>query len=88
MLPYYNRLKEWVNRNIMKFINGKHKSQHLGRNNHRHQPKLRNDQLKSSLAEEDPVVLVHQLTVSQQPALMVTKANSLLPALGREFPVS
>ncbi|TRZ13584.1 hypothetical protein HGM15179_013523 [Zosterops borbonicus] len=79
-------MKEWVNGNIMKFIDGKSKAQYLGRNYHRHHPKQSYDQLESSFPEKDLVVLVDKLTMSQQPVLVVKKANSLLGCIGKTLP--
>lgn len=70
----------------MKFIDGKSKAQHLGSNNHRHQPKWRYDQLESSFPGKDLVALVDKLTMSQQPVLVVKKANSLLGCFGKRVP--
>lgn len=67
----------------MKLIDGKSKAQYLGRNNHRHQPKQRYDQLESSFPGKDLIVPVDQLTMSQKPVLMVKKVNGLLACVGK-----
>ncbi|KAF4792405.1 hypothetical protein TURU_121875 [Turdus rufiventris] len=52
-----------------------------GRTNH----KWKHDQLESSFPEQDLVVLVDKLTMSQQPVLVVKKASSLLGCFGKRF---
>jgi len=68
----------------MKFIKGKYKPLHLGKNYPRHQSWLEAAQLESSFAERDPVLLVDtKLNMSQQGALAV-KASCWHPRLYEE----
>jgi len=65
-----DRLETWAGRNLIKFIKGKHKVLHLGRNNPGHQYRLGAKRLGSSLAGKDLAVLVDtKLNISQQCAL-------------------
>ncbi|GAB0179249.1 mitochondrial enolase superfamily member 1 [Grus japonensis] len=72
-------LEKWANRNLIKFNKGECEVLQLGRNNPRHQYKLKVNWLESSFAEKDLVVLVNtKLNMSQQCALVAKKANSIL----------
>ena len=63
----------------MKFNKGKCRVLHPGRNNPMNQSNLGVDLLESSSAERDLGVLVdNRLTMGQQCALVVKKANSIL----------
>ncbi|GAB0181523.1 mitochondrial enolase superfamily member 1 [Grus japonensis] len=73
-----DRLESWVERNLMKFNKGKRRVLHLGKNNSKHQYRLGVDLLGSSAAEKDLGVLVDKLSMSQQCALVVKKANGIL----------
>ncbi|GAB0178392.1 mitochondrial enolase superfamily member 1 [Grus japonensis] len=74
-----DRLETWANRNQMTFSKGKCWVLHLGRNNPKHQYRLGVDLLASSTAEKDLGVLVeNKLSMSQQCALVVKKANGIL----------
>jgi len=69
-----NRLEKWANDNIKK-LNRRKQSPVPGRNNTRHQCRLRDSQLDSSLVGK---ATADKLTISQQRALLATAANSLL----------
>ncbi|PKU28237.1 rna-directed dna polymerase from mobile element jockey-like [Limosa lapponica baueri] len=74
-----DRLESRAERNLMKFIEGKCRALHLGRNNPLHQYRLGADLLESSSEEKDLGVLVdNRMTMSQQCALVAKKANGLL----------
>ena len=65
-----------VDRSLTKFNKVKCKVLHLGRNSPRTQYMLRSDQLESSLAEKDLVILLDtRLNTSQQCALSAKQAN-------------
>lgn len=49
-----DRLEKWVDRNFLKFNEGKAQAVHLRMNNSIHQYMLGGNQLESSLAEENP----------------------------------
>ncbi|GAB0185962.1 mitochondrial enolase superfamily member 1 [Grus japonensis] len=77
-----NKLEKWADRNLMKFNKGKCKVLHLRRNNPICLYILRATQLGSSLAGKNPGVLVDtRLNMSQQCALAVKKANSILSCI-------
>ncbi|GAB0205100.1 mitochondrial enolase superfamily member 1 [Grus japonensis] len=74
-----DRLRSRVERNLVKFNKGKCRVLHLGRNNPKHQYRLGADLLGSSAAEKDLGVLVDKkLSMSQQCALMASRANGIL----------
>ncbi|KFV72086.1 hypothetical protein N308_05504, partial [Struthio camelus australis] len=74
-----DRLESWVERNLLKFNQGKCRVLHLGRNNPMPQDRLGADLLESSSAEKDLGVLVdNKLTMSQQCALGAKKAKGIL----------
>ncbi|GAB0183557.1 hypothetical protein GRJ2_000821000 [Grus japonensis] len=74
-----NRLEKWADRKLMKFSKVKCKVLHVGRSSPRHQYMLEADQLESSLAEKDLVVLLDtRLNMSQQCALAAKAANDIL----------
>jgi len=53
-----NRLEEWANRNVMKFIKEKCQIFHLWRNNPKQQYMLEASQLETNCAEKDLGILV------------------------------
>jgi len=72
-------LESWVERNPMKFNNGKCRVLHLGKINPMHQYRLKADLLESSSVERDLGALVDdKLTMSQQCAPVAKKASGLL----------
>jgi len=74
-----DRLKGWVEQNLMSFNKGKCRVLHLGRNNPMHQYRPGTDLLESSSVERDLGVLGDDtLTMSQQCALVAKKANGIL----------
>jgi len=73
-----DRLESWAERNLTKFSKNKCRVLYLGRNNSMHQYRLGVDLLECSSVERDPGVLVDNLTMSQQCALVVKKANGIL----------
>ena len=69
----------WAKRNLMKFIKGKCRVLHLGKNNPKHQYRLGADLMQNNSAERDLGVLVDsRLTMGQQCALVAKKANGFL----------
>ncbi|TRZ08583.1 hypothetical protein HGM15179_018519 [Zosterops borbonicus] len=78
-----NRLGKQADRNVMQLSKKCH-TQHLGRNNPRHQYRLRTDQLECSSTEKTLGVLVDiKLDMSQQCALAAKKANCILGCMKR-----
>ncbi|GAB0204718.1 mitochondrial enolase superfamily member 1 [Grus japonensis] len=81
-----NRLENLVERNLMKFNKGKCRVLHLGRNNPKHQNRLEDDLLGSSIVEKDQGVLVdNKLSMSQQCALVAKKANGILGCIKKSM---
>jgi len=79
-----DRLDCWAQRNLMMFHKGKCKVLHLEMNDPMDQYRLRADMLQSSSVERDLGVLVdNKLTMSQQCALAVKKANGILGCIRR-----
>jgi len=79
-----DRLQSWAERNLIKFNKGKCRVLHLGRNNPMHHYRLGADLLQSSSVERHLGVLMDdKLTVSQQCALVVKKANGILGCIKR-----
>ncbi|KAJ7411143.1 hypothetical protein BTVI_50955 [Pitangus sulphuratus] len=74
-----DRLKNWVDGNLMKFNKDKHRVLHLGRNNPKYHHGLRSDLLESNSAEKDLGILVDdKLTVSWQCALAARRPSGIL----------
>jgi len=74
-----DRLKSWAEGNILKFNNRKCQVLLLGRNNPVQQYMLGTNRMKSSFAEKDLGVVVHnKLTMSQHCTLLAKKVNSIL----------
>jgi len=53
-----SRMEKWADRNLIKLSKGKCKALPLGRNNPRHQHRLRATHLESSLSEKDLGILM------------------------------
>uniref|UniRef100_A0A8B9E1L1 Reverse transcriptase domain-containing protein n=1 Tax=Anser cygnoides TaxID=8845 RepID=A0A8B9E1L1_ANSCY len=79
-----DRLENWAGRNLMKYNEGKCRVLHLGKNNPRHQYKLRTALLESNEGERDLGVLVDsKMTMSQHSALVARKASGILGCIRR-----
>jgi len=73
-----NRLKSWMQRNLVKINKSKYRVLHLGRNNPMQQYRLGVDLLERRSVERDLGLLVDKLTMSQQCVLVAKKANGIL----------
>jgi len=79
-----DRLESWAQRNLMRFVKGKCRVLHLGRNNPMHQYRLGADLLETSSVQRALGVLVDdRLTMSQQCALTAKKANGIVGCIRR-----
>lgn len=72
-----NRMKKWVNRNVIKFNEGKCKVLPLERNNPRQQDSLMCNQLERSLSEKVMVVLTDKSFKSQSHVLVGNASGTL-----------
>lgn len=85
VLPFRDRLDNWVERNLMKFNKGKQVLP-LGWNNYTHHYMQGDKKVKSCFPEKDLYVLEDtKLTTTEQCALAAKKTNSILSCIRKSI---